>query len=115
MQSFGLTKILVCKTNDNLSIVHLLVTVQNNKKIFLQLKKYVKFKVSITEIYPWIPWELFMHPLGSAEHTLWETLHWWTLLAAFKNIWHTVIYLNSYIPEFAIFTVPRYKSTATPC
>jgi len=39
-------------------------------------------------------WELILDPLGSAEHTLWETLHWWTLLAAFKNIWHTVIHLN---------------------
>jgi len=30
----------------------------------------MNFKVSITEMYPWNPWELFADPLESAEHTI---------------------------------------------
>jgi len=26
--------------------------------------------VSITEMYPWIPWERVVHPLGSVQHTV---------------------------------------------
>jgi len=92
MHSFGLTKIR--KTNDNLSINCAFVGHCTKLKNIYLIKKHVIFKESITEIYPWIPWELFMDPLGSAEQTLWETLHWWALLAAFKSFWHTVIYLN---------------------
>jgi hypothetical protein len=92
MQPFGLTKIR--KTNDNLSINRAFVGHCTTFRNTSLIKKYVIFKLSITEIYPRIPRELFMDPLESAEHTLWETLHWWELLAAFKNIWHTVIYLN---------------------
>jgi len=33
----------------------------------------VNFKVAITEMYPWIPWELVADPLGSSEHTLGTT------------------------------------------
>jgi hypothetical protein len=32
--------------------------------------KILIFKVAITEMYPWIPWELVADPLGSAQHTL---------------------------------------------
>jgi hypothetical protein len=30
-------------------------------------------KVAITEMYPWIPWELVADPLGSTEHTFGTT------------------------------------------
>ena len=33
----------------------------------------MNFKVAITEMCPWIPWELVMDPLGSVEHTLGTT------------------------------------------
>jgi hypothetical protein len=28
----------------------------------------VNLKVGITEMYPWIPWEMATYPLGSPEH-----------------------------------------------
>jgi len=28
------------------------------------------FELAITEMHPWIPWELVANPLGSAERTL---------------------------------------------
>jgi hypothetical protein len=34
------------------------------------LNKTSNFKVTITEMYPQLPWELVADPLGSAEHTL---------------------------------------------
>jgi len=40
----------------------------------------IKFSVAITEMYPRIPWELDMDPLGSAEHTLRTTVFNGTVL-----------------------------------
>jgi len=41
----------------------------------------MNFKVSITETYPWNPWELFADPLEPAEHTFGITAlrHCWCL------------------------------------
>jgi len=37
------------------------------------LNKTSNFKVTITEMYPQLSWELVADPLGSAEHTLGTT------------------------------------------
>jgi len=36
-------------------------------------QNHFKFKVSIAQMYPWIPWEMVADPLGSADHTLGTT------------------------------------------
>jgi hypothetical protein len=43
--------------------------------------KKVNFKVAITEMYPWMPWELVADHLGSAEHTLGTKLAYYYLSA----------------------------------
>jgi hypothetical protein len=44
-----------------------------NKTLFHQLNTKVKFKVSMTEMYPRIPWQLLANPLVSAQHTFGTT------------------------------------------
>jgi hypothetical protein len=34
----------------------------------------VNFKVAVTEVYPWVPWELVADPLGSSAHNLGTTV-----------------------------------------
>jgi hypothetical protein len=50
--------------------------------LFFIFKKYVNFKVTITEMYPWFPWELVKELTGSVEQTLETTApqHWSQLL-----------------------------------
>jgi hypothetical protein len=45
----------------------------NLKSCATIFNKTSNFKVSITEIYPRIPWEMVEDPLGSAEHTMGTT------------------------------------------
>ena len=41
-----------------------------NTTLFIEIQKQVNFKLSITEIYQRMPWELVEDPLGSVEHIL---------------------------------------------
>jgi hypothetical protein len=43
------------------------------KKTLPLITKSVNLKVSITEMYPWIPWELVADPLGFVEPTVGTT------------------------------------------
>ena len=47
--------------------------IANLKSCATIFNKTSNFKVAITEMYPWIPWEMVADPLGSAEHTLGTT------------------------------------------
>jgi len=42
----------------------------------------VNFKVTITETYPWITWEMVANSLGSAKHTLGTT-------AIYNSVYYT--------------------------
>jgi hypothetical protein len=48
--------------------------------------KTSNLKVSVTEIYQWIPWEMVADPLGSAKHTLGIT--------GLEGFWNTNTYTN---------------------
>jgi len=47
--------------------------VANLKSCATIFNKTSNFKVSITEMCPWIPWEMVADPLLSAEHTMGTT------------------------------------------
>jgi len=55
-------------------VAHLHDIYDDDERLFLTkhylLKKYVNFRVAVTEMYPRILWKMVADPLGSVDHTL---------------------------------------------